>query len=61
MSLISGLRGETVWPSGKAEELCWLVKTEGPRFDSASALLSLLKVWSVDIVLSRQCDFALHN
>ena len=33
---------EPVWPSSKAE---------GPRFESASALLSLQKLWSVDIVL----------
>ena len=31
---------EPVWPSGKA----------GPRFESASALLSLQKLWSVDAV-----------
>ena len=35
--------GEPVWPSGKA--------SEGPRFESASALLSLQKLWSVDTVL----------
>ena len=33
---------EPVWPSSKAE---------GPRFESASALLSLQKLWSVDTVL----------
>ena len=33
---------EPVWPSGKAE---------GPRFECASALLSLQKLWSVDTVL----------
>ena len=36
-----------MWPSGKA--LGW--KAEGPRFESASALLSLQKFWSVDTVL----------
>ena len=39
---------EPVWPSGKA--LGWQV--EGPRFDTASALLSLQKgVWFVGTVL----------
>ena len=38
---------EPVWPSGKA--LGWWA--EGPRFESASALLSLQKLWSVDAVL----------
>ena len=38
---------EPVWPSGKA--LGW--QAEGPRFESASALLSLQKVWSMDTVL----------
>ena len=38
---------EPVWPSGKA--LGWYA--EGTRFESASALLSLQKVWSVDTVL----------
>ena len=38
---------EPVWPSGKA--LGWYA--EGPRFESASALLSLQKLWSVDTVL----------
>ena len=33
---------QPLWPSGKAE---------GPRFESASALLSLEKLWSVDTVL----------
>ena len=36
-----------VWPSGKA--VGWQV--EGPRFDTASALLSLQKLWFVDTVL----------
>ena len=40
-------RCEPAWPSGKA--LVW--KAEGPRFESASALLSLQKLWSVDTVL----------
>ena len=35
------------WPSGKA--LGWYA--EGPRFESASALLSPQKLWSVDTVL----------
>ena len=35
-----------VWPSGKA--LGWYA--EGPRFEPASALLSLQKLWSVDTV-----------
>ena len=39
---------EPVWPSGKA--LSW--KAEGPRFESASALLCLQKLWSVDTVLA---------
>ena len=38
---------EPVWPSGQA--LGW--KAEVPRFESASALLSLQKLWSVDTVL----------
>ena len=38
---------EPVWPSGKA--LGWSAK--GPRVESASALLSLQKLWSVDTVL----------
>ena len=38
---------EPVWPSGKA--LGW--QAEGPQFESASALLSLQKLWSVDTVL----------
>ena len=41
---------EPVWPSGKV--IGW--KTEGPRFQSASALISLIslhKLWSVDTVL----------
>ena len=38
---------EPVWPSGKA--VGWLA--EGPRFDTASALLSLQKLWFVDTVL----------
>ena len=33
--------GEPVWPSGKA--LGWEVAEAGPRFDTASALLSLQK------------------
>ena len=35
---------QPVWPSGKA--LSWY--TEGPRFDSALALLSLQTLWCVD-------------
>ena len=38
---------EPVWPSGMA--LDW--KVERPQFESASALLSLQKLWSVDTVL----------
>ena len=38
---------QPVWPSGKA--LRWLA--EGPRFESALALLSLQKLWSADTVL----------
>ena len=38
---------QPVWPSSKA--LCWLA--EGPRFESALALLSLQKLWSADTVL----------
>ena len=34
---------EPVWPSGKVG-----TEAEGPRFDAASALLSLQKLWSVD-------------
>ena len=44
---------EPVWPSGKA--LGW--KPEGPRFDTASALLSLQKgcgLWTLS------CDFVHH-
>ena len=37
---------EPVWSSSKALGL----ETEGPRFKSASALLCLRKLWSVDIV-----------
>ena len=40
-------KGEPVWPSGKA--LGWWA--EDPRFESASAVLSLQKLWSVDTVL----------
>ena len=51
-----GIAGEgkcgSVWPSGKA--LGW---EAGPRFDSASALLSLQKLGSVDTV----CDFVPHS
>ena len=36
---------EPVWPSGKALGL-----VSGLRFESASALLSLQKLWSVDTV-----------
>ena len=40
-----------VWPSRKA--LVRLVSTRGPRFESASALLSFQKLWPVvDTVLS---------
>ena len=39
--------GEPVWHSGKA--LGW--QPEGPRFESASALLSRQKLWSVDAAL----------
>ena len=39
--------GEPVWPRGKALGRY----AEGPRFESASALLSLQKLWSVDTVL----------
>ena len=38
---------EPVWPSGKA--LGW--QAEGLRFESASALLSLQKLWSVNTIL----------
>ena len=41
------LPSEPVWPSGKA--LGW--QAEGSRFDSASAVISLSKLWSVDTVL----------
>ena len=40
-----------VWPSGNA--LGW--EAEGPRFDSASALLSLKKLWAVSTVFLRPC------
>ena len=46
-SLILTSCSEPVWPSGKA--LGW--KVEGPQFESASALLSLQKLWSVNTVL----------
>ena len=39
---------EPVWPNGKP--LGW--QAEGPRFDSASALLSLQKLWSVDSLVT---------
>ena len=45
--------GEPVWPSGKA--LGW--EAEGPRFDTASVLLSLQKgcgLWTLS------CDFVYH-
>ena len=41
------LLSEPVWHSGKA--LGWLA--EGLRFESASALLSLQKLWSMDTIL----------
>ena len=44
--LMMPLLGVPVWPSGKA--LGWQAK--GLRFESASALLSLQKLWSVDTV-----------
>ena len=47
-------KSEPVWPSGKA--LGWYA--EGPRFDTASALLSLQKgcgLWTLS------CDFVPHN
>ena len=47
VQLCSPDRREPVWPSGKA--LDW--QAEGPRFESASALLHLQKLWSVDTVL----------
>ena len=47
---------EPVWSSSKALGL----EAEGPRFESASALLSLQKLWSVDIV-SRLCSTQLIN
>ena len=47
---------EPVWPSGKA--LGW--QAEGLRFESASALLSLQKLWSVDTV-SWLCPSQLWN
>ena len=37
---------ESLWPSGEA--LSW--RAEGRQFDSASALFSLQKLWSVDTV-----------
>ena len=39
---------EPVWPSGKA--VGW--KAEGPRFSTASALLSLEKLWFVDSLVT---------
>ena len=39
---------EPVWPSGKA--LGWYA--QGPRFEFASALLSLQKLWSLDSLVS---------
>ena len=39
--IFSPYASEPVWPSGKAE---------GPRFESASALLLLKKLWSVGTV-----------
>ena len=52
--LFTSLR-EPVWPSGKA--LGWSAEAEGPRFESASALLSLQKgcgLWTLS------CDFVRH-
>ena len=46
-AIVSENECEPVWPSGKA--LGWYA--EGPRFESASALLSLRKSWSVDTVM----------
>ena len=40
---------ESVWPSTSSKALGW--EAEGPWFESASALLSLQKLWSVDTVL----------
>ena len=42
------------WPRGKA--LGWYA--EGPRFDSASVLVSLQTLWSADIVFR---DFVPHS
>ena len=50
-----GEQCEPVWPSGKA--LGW--KAEGPRFESAPALLSLQKVVVCGHCLV--CDFVPHN
>ena len=50
---VSTAKGEPVWLSGKA--LGW--QAEGPRFDTASALLSLQKgcgLWTLS------CDFVHH-
>ena len=50
--IIFGRTNEPVWPSGKAL-LGWQV--EGPRFDTASALLSLQKacgLWTLSCDLS---------
>ena len=41
-------RCEPVWPSGKA--LGWYA--EGPRFGTASAVLLLQKLWSVDTLVT---------
>ena len=43
MTLNQQLNSEPVWPNGKA--LGW--QAEGPRFDTASALLSLQKGWGL--------------
>ena len=38
---------ESLWPSGEA--LSW--RAEGRQFDSASALFSLQKLWSVNTIM----------
>ena len=50
--------GEPVWLNGKASGC--VASREGPRFDSASALLSLEELWFMDTYCCL-CDFAPHN
>ena len=50
-------RCKPVWPSGKA--LGWY--EEGPRFELASALLSLQKLWAVKSTADNSVTLSLTN